>query len=88
MLSVEKLKIGYTEVLSEVSLEAKRGDRIGIIGGNGLGKSTFIKTLVGKTPALGGVYKFGPRVNIGYFDQQTALYSSSKTVLDDFNYRF
>ena len=84
VLSVEKLKIGYTEVLSEVSLEAKRGDRIGIIGGNGLGKSTFIKTLVGKTPALGGVYKFGPRVNIGYFDQQTALYSSSKTVLDDF----
>ncbi len=84
VLSVKDLKIGYTGVLSTVNLEMKRGDKVGIIGGNGLGKSTFIKTLVGDIAKLGGEYKFGPRVQIGYFDQQMAQYSSSDTVLDDF----
>ena len=84
VLSVKDLKIGYTDVLSNVSLEMKRGDKVGIIGGNGLGKSTFIKTLVGEISKLGGEFKFGPRVQIGYFDQQMAQYSSSDTVLDDF----
>lgn len=84
VLSVKDLKIGYTDVLSDVSLEMKRGDKVGIIGGNGLGKSTFIKTLVGEISKLGGEFKFGPRVQIGYFDQQMAQYSSSDTVLDDF----
>ncbi len=84
VLSVTDLKIGYDKVLSTVNLQLKRGDRVGIIGGNGLGKSTFIKTLVGAVPPLGGEFKFGPRVSIGYFDQQMALYSSSDTVLNDF----
>ena len=84
VLSVKDLKIGYDRVLSSVSLEIKRGDKVGIIGGNGLGKSTFIKTLVGEVSALGGEFKFGPRVQIGYFDQQMAQYSSYDTVLDDF----
>ncbi len=88
VLSVEKLKIGYDEVLSEVSLEVKRGEHIGIIGGNGLGKSTFLKTLVGKIPPLGGRFRLAPRVSIGYFDQQTALYTSEKTVLEDFTDAF
>ena len=61
-----------------------RGDRGGIIGGNGLGKSTFIKTLIGAVKPISGEFKFGPRVNIGYFDQQMALYSSTDTVLNDF----
>lgn len=84
VLSVKNLKIGYTTALSTVSLEVKRGNRIGIIGGNGLGKSTFIKTLVGAVPPLSGEYRFGPRVSIGYFDQQIAQYQSNDTVLDDF----
>ena len=84
VLSVVDLKVGYDTVLSNVNLEVKRGDKIGIIGGNGLGKSTFIRTLMGQVPALSGEYKFGPRVSIGYFDQQLAQYSSSNTVLDDF----
>lgn len=84
VLSVKDLKIGYSAPLSTVSLEVKRGNRIGIIGGNGLGKSTFIKTLMGAVPALGGEFRFGPRVNIGYFDQQMAQYNSNNTVLDDF----
>ncbi len=84
VLSVKDLEIGYNKVLSTVNLEMKRGDKVGIIGGNGLGKSTFIKTLVGEVSKLGGEFKFGPRVQIGYFDQQMAQYSSSDTVLDDF----
>ncbi len=84
MLSVKDLEIGYTKALSKVSLEVKRGDRIGIIGGNGLGKSTFIKTIVGSVAPLSGEFSFGTRVNVGYFDQQMAEYKSNATVLDDF----
>ena len=84
VLSVESLEIGYTTPLSTVSLEVKRGDRIGIVGGNGLGKSTFIKTIVGKLSPISGAYRFGARVKIGYFDQQMAEYVSEDTVLDDF----
>lgn len=88
VLSVNSLTIGYDRPLSTVSLEMKRGQRVGIIGGNGLGKSTFIKTLVGDVPALSGDFQFGPRVKIGYFDQQMAQYTSSKTVLDDYKSEF
>ncbi len=84
VLSVKDLGVGYDSLLSCVNLEVKRGDKIGIIGGNGLGKSTFIKTLMGQVKALSGEYKFGPRVSIGYFDQQMAQYSSRDTVLQDF----
>ena len=84
MLSVKELTIGYTKALSTVNLEVKQGNRIGIIGGNGLGKSTFIRTLVGDVAPLSGMYKFAPRATIGYFDQQMAQYSSDDTVLDDF----
>ena len=84
MLSVKDLTIGYKEPLSTLSLEVKQGNRIGIIGGNGLGKSTFIRTLVGEVAPLSGTYKFAPRATIGYFDQQMAQYSSNNTVLDDF----
>lgn len=85
ILSVENLKIGYTSPLSTVSLDVKCGDRIGIIGGNGLGKSTFIKTIMGLVPKLSGEYRFGARVNIGYFDQQMAEYKSNNTVFEDFS---
>ena len=88
VLSVKDLGVGYDTLLSKVNLEVKRGDKIGIIGGNGLGKSTFIKTLMGHVKALSGEYKFGPRVSIGYFDQQLAQYSSSNTVLMDFMLEF
>ena len=84
VLSVKGLEIGYTSALSVIDLEMQRSDRVGIIGGNGLGKSTFIKTLIGAVKPLSGEFKFGPRVSIGYFDQQMALYSSSDTVLADF----
>ena len=84
VLYTSELAIGYDHPLSVVSLDLKRGEKLGILGGNGLGKSTFLKTIVGKIPALSGEYRFGTNVQIGYFDQQMAMYTSNETVLDDF----
>lgn len=84
VLSVQSLAIGYDRPLSTVSFSAHRGERIGILGGNGLGKSTFLKTVMGQIPALGGTFKVGERVKAGYFDQQMALYQSDKTVIDEY----
>ena len=84
VLIVNGLKIGFDSVLAEVTFELRRGGRLGIIGGNGLGKSTLLKTLVGAIPALGGEFKMGANVTVGYFDQQMAQYSSTDTVLEDF----
>ncbi|MBQ7582173.1 MAG: ABC-F family ATP-binding cassette domain-containing protein [Lachnospiraceae bacterium] len=86
ILSVRNLTIGYAEEkpLCTVSFEVKRGERLGILGGNGLGKSTLLKTLTGSIDALAGEYHYGVNVEVGYFDQQMAQYASEKTVLDDF----
>ena len=88
VLTVRNLEIGYDKVLSTVNFDMKRGDHVGIIGANGLGKSTLLKTLVGALPSLGGEFIIGGNVKIGYFDQQMAQYSSSDTVLDDFRNEF
>lgn len=84
VLTVRELEIGYEKALSKVSFDIKRNQHIGILGGNGLGKSTLLKTLVGDVPPLSGSYIFGGNVKIGYFDQQMAQYTSNKTVLADF----
>lgn len=84
VLMVNNLEIGYDHPLSAVSLDLKKGEKLGILGGNGLGKSTFLKTIVEKIPPLSGEFRYGTNVQIGYFDQQMAMYQSDKTVLDDF----
>lgn len=84
VLMVSNLAIGYDHVLSTVSLDLKKGEKLGILGGNGLGKSTLLKTLVERIPALSGEFRYGVHVQIGYFDQQMAMYVSNKTVLDDY----
>lgn len=84
VLTVRNLSIGYDRELSRVSFDIKRGEHIGIIGGNGLGKSTLLKTLVGAVSPLAGDFIVGGSVKIGYFDQQMAQYSSTHTVLADF----
>lgn len=84
VLITKNLKIGYDLPLATVNMTQYKKQRIGIIGGNGLGKSTFLKTIVGSIPKLGGDFSFGWQVDYGYFDQQMVQYASTKTVLDDF----
>ena len=88
VLTVKDLKIGFDKVLTETSFSVLRGERVGIIGGNGLGKSTLLKTIVGKMKSLGGSISIGANVRIGYFDQQMAQYKGNITVFDDFQSAF
>ena len=84
VLSVQNLVVGYDTPLAKVNFEQKKGQKIAIIGGNGLGKSTFLKTLVSAIKKHGGTFSFGYNVEIGYFDQQMARYESDKKVIDEF----
>lgn len=87
VLSVRGLQIGYDTLLSKVTFELHRMERIAVIGENGKGKSTLLKTLVGQIPKLGGSFSFGTGVEWGYFDQQEAVAESAdpkKTIIDDF----
>lgn len=84
VLNIMNLGVGYDKILSTINLTINRGDKVGIIGGNGLGKSTFLKTIIGLVPSLSGEFHTGLRVAIGYFDQQMALYTSEKQVIDDY----
>lgn len=69
-LSVKRLAIGYHyPVLSEIEFSIKGGQKIVITGFNGIGKSTLLKTLIGKIPSMEGFYKFSDQVTIGYFEQ-------------------
>ncbi len=85
VLSVKDLSIGYDGALATVNLELMRGQKLGIIGDNGVGKSTLVKTLLREVKALGGAFEFGVKTEIGYFSQQMAQYSSTSTVFDDFH---
>lgn len=83
VLTASNLTIGFDSPLATLSFNAYRSDRLGVIGGNGKGKSTLLKTLVGKIPALSGNFSMGAMVNVGYFDQQMAQIRGSETVLDN-----
>lgn len=83
VLKVNNLAIGYSKsITSAINLEIKRHDRIAIIGPNGIGKSTLIKTIAQKIPALSGDITFGSNIQIGYYDQKQAEFKSNMTVLD------
>ncbi len=87
VINAKKLAIGYTNILSEVTFLLQKKERLAIIGENGKGKSTLLKTLIGELPALGGEFKFGQNVEWGYFDQQKAVLDDAdpeQTVLDNF----
>ena len=84
VMRIKKLGIGYDNILSTVNLDVLKGEKIAVIGENGKGKSTLLKTLVGQIPALKGSYEYGIDVELGYYEQQMAQYSSEETVLDDF----
>lgn len=88
MLEAEHLKIGYDHPLLELSLRIRNGQKIGIIGDNGVGKTTFLKTAAGVLPKLGGTCILSSRAVPAYFDQQTASMTSGQTVLEHFRERF
>ena len=85
LLFAKDLVIGYDRPLATINLDIKRGERLGIVGDNGIGKSTLLKTLVGDIKPLSGDFRFGVNVQTGYFDQRMAQYTSDKTVIDDYH---
>lgn len=68
----EHLKIGYEQMLLEITIRIRRGQKIGILGSNGVGKTTFLKTVAGLIPPIDGIYSLGVNTTIGYFDQFSA----------------
>lgn len=87
VLVAKNLKIGYDNVLSQVSFHLRKKERLAILGENGKGKSTLLKTLVELIPPLGGSFVIGQNVEYGYFDQQKAVVDDAdpnQTVLDNF----
>lgn len=84
----EHLKIGYDRPIMEITMRIKRGQKIGILGKNGVGKTTFLKTAAGFLPPFSGGYQIGNQVTIGYFDQNSAQIQSEKTVLEHFHELF
>lgn len=82
VLTCEDLVVGYDAPLTRVSLEVRRQERIAIVGPNGIGKSTLVKTLVKKVHPLAGSFRWGHQIDVGYFDQESAQMSSSLSVLE------
>lgn len=83
VLKVKNLAIGYSNVLKIINLSVEKGNKIGIIGKNGSGKSTFLKTLLGKIKPISGKIIFGERVEIGYFDQEMTFLDVKNTVYEE-----
>ena len=84
VLTVKNLKIGYDKPLAEVSFELFRGQKLAIIGENGIGKSTLLKTLNGDIEKIDGNFEYGYHVKKGYFDQQMQFANPENTVFDEF----
>ena len=83
VLEVKDLCIGYDHPLCTINLEIMQGNKVAIIGPNGKGKSTFMKTLMGQIPALSGSFLLGHQIEVGYFDQELAQFDSNQTVLEE-----
>ena len=85
VLDVDELNIGYQDqkLAGPLSFQVRKGQRFGIIGPNGIGKSTLLKTLLKKIPKLSGTIKFGANLEIGYYDQEQQQLHPEKTVLEE-----
>lgn len=85
VLDVDELNIGYQDqkLAGPLSFKVRKGQRVGIIGPNGIGKSTLLKTLLKKIPKLSGTIKFGANLEIGYYDQEQQQLHPEKTVLEE-----
>jgi ATP-binding cassette, subfamily F, member 3 len=86
VLILDELAIGYTpgkRLASHLSLLLRRGDRLGIIGGNGTGKTTLLRTLLGELQPLDGEVRWGAGVQLGYYDQRLHIVDERNTVLEE-----
>ena len=88
VLKVKELEIGYEKVLQKINFELYRGDKLAVIGENGIGKSTLLKTLAGKIESLGGSFELGHNVFLNYFDQQLEFENEENTVFEEFSKKF
>lgn len=85
VLRAEDLVIGYDKPLATLNFRLNKGDRLGIIGGNGIGKSTLLRTIMERVEPLGGKLVFGTNLDIGYFDQQTVTSNiENQTILNNY----
>lgn len=84
VLHMKDLVIGYSTPLVTINLDVIRGKKIGVIGANGIGKSTFLKTINGDILPLNGSLEYGLKVKTGYFDQDLAMLNDNNTVLEEF----
>jgi ATP-binding cassette, subfamily F, member 3 len=85
VLTVDSLAVGYEgqKVSENINMRAYRGESIALVGPNGIGKSTLLKTIIKKLPALAGTIQYGANLAIGYYDQEQAELTSNKRVLNE-----
>lgn len=88
VLKVKDLSIGYEKELSRITFNIERGDKLGIIGANGTGKSTFLKTIIGEIPSLSGKFSFGNNINLAYFSQQLDNLNYNNTIYEEIDKEF
>ncbi|MGX7068968.1 ABC-F family ATP-binding cassette domain-containing protein [Gemella bergeri] len=84
VLMINDLTVGYDSQIGEkYNFSIYKGDRIAVVGKNGIGKSTLIKTIAKRQNSLGGTVNYGSKVSLGYYDQKQAEFESSKTILNE-----
>ena len=85
VLDVDQLKVGYDDqvLAGPLSFAVRKPHRVGIIGPNGIGKSTLLKTILNKIPAVSGSVKFGANLDVGYYDQEQQQLHADKTLLEE-----
>ena len=88
VLEADRLRLGYDKPLLELSFRLRRGQKVGLLGHNGAGKTTFLRTIAGLQKPLGGTFSLGSNITMGYFDQNTARLETDQTVLEHFTALF
>ena len=83
VLTMDECQVGYDEILFKVSLELKRGQRMAILGNNGTGKSTLLKSIIGHVDFLGGEMLLGHQIENGYFEQNLDQFNPTNTILEE-----
>lgn len=83
VLETDRLSIGYNKELANLNLLVYRNMRVAVLGDNGIGKSTLLKTLVSEIPALSGDFLFGHHVELGYFEQDFSSLNNENTILEE-----